>query len=74
MSRIATKRLAKGEVSARCFTLNRNLNDATVLAELNDLRADGGTPTGCTLLKAEDLQEWIISLSVLGESVYAGCE
>lgn len=31
-----------------------------------------GPPTGCKLLKADDLKEWIFEVSVLGESVYQG--
>lgn len=33
-----------------------------------------GFPTGCEILKADDLAEWIFSLKVLGESLYAGGE
>lgn len=30
--------------------------------------------TGCKLIQADDLECWIISLTVLGESIYAGGE
>jgi ubiquitin-conjugating enzyme E2 W len=39
--------------------------------ELTELRASGA-PAGCALLQADDLQTWLFSISVLGESVYAG--
>lgn len=32
-----------------------------------------GPPTGCALLQCDDLETWLISISVLGdETVYAG--
>lgn len=40
--------------------------------ELQDLQAN--CPVGCRLLQADDLETWIIAVSVLGESVYAGEE
>jgi len=41
--------------------------------ELNDLKAEGGTPVGCQLYKVEDnLLEWFLTISVLGETVYEG--
>ncbi|GAA6064726.1 hypothetical protein JCM10212_005849 [Sporobolomyces blumeae] len=44
--------------------------------ELNDLRTNG-PPTGCRIIQAEDFEEWIFGLRVLGdetETVYAGEE
>ena len=40
--------------------------------ELTELRKPGGTPEGCVLLQADDLQTWTFSIEVLGESVYKG--
>ncbi|KAM0790672.1 hypothetical protein ACM66B_004531 [Microbotryomycetes sp. NB124-2] len=37
--------------------------------ELLELKTNG-PPTGCELIEANDLAQWIISLKVLGESVY----
>ena len=31
-------------------------------------------PPGCDILQADDLETWIIKLSLLGETVYAGGE
>jgi len=39
--------------------------------ELKELQSQGA-PTGITLLNAENLEEWILSIEVLGESQYAG--
>ncbi|GAA5986084.1 hypothetical protein JCM10908_006400 [Rhodotorula pacifica] len=41
--------------------------------ELADLQTKG-CPTGCRILQAENLEEWIIALRVLGETVYEGEE
>ncbi|KAK4052403.1 hypothetical protein OIV83_002205 [Microbotryomycetes sp. JL201] len=37
--------------------------------ELLELKTNG-PPTGCELIEANDLSQWIISLKVLGESLY----
>jgi len=49
----------------------RNLSTKRLTKELQELQ-NGGTPVGCTMIKCENLQEWIISLEVLGETVYQG--
>ncbi|GAA5955691.1 hypothetical protein JCM10213_003032 [Rhodosporidiobolus nylandii] len=41
--------------------------------ELTELQTRG-PPTGCRIIQAENLEEWIIALQVLGESVYEGEE
>ncbi|ORY75972.1 ubiquitin-conjugating enzyme/RWD-like protein [Leucosporidium creatinivorum] len=41
--------------------------------ELTELKTNG-PPTGCTLIQADDLECWVVSLQVLGESVYEGEE
>ncbi|POY70958.1 hypothetical protein BMF94_6020 [Rhodotorula taiwanensis] len=41
--------------------------------ELSDLQTKG-CPTGCRVIQAENLEEWIIALRVLGETVYDGEE
>lgn len=41
---------------------------AKELAELNSK----GCPTGCSILQANDLESWIIQLSVLGDTLYEG--
>ncbi len=38
---------------------------------MTDLKRNG-LPTGITLVKADDLREWLFDLEVLGESVFAG--
>lgn len=37
--------------------------------EIADLKANG-CPAGCDILRADDLAEWVITLQVLGETVY----
>ncbi|SAM83273.1 related to ubiquitin-conjugating enzyme [Ustilago sp. UG-2017a] len=37
--------------------------------ELSDLRLQG-TPEGCAIIRADDLQEWQFSIEVLGNSLY----
>ncbi|GAA5874762.1 hypothetical protein JCM3774_003430 [Rhodotorula dairenensis] len=39
--------------------------------ELSDLQTKG-CPTGCRVIQAENLEEWIIAVRVLGETVYEG--
>lgn len=39
--------------------------------ELAELKGSG-MPEGCALLRADDLETWVISIAVLGESLYAG--
>ncbi|KAI0791774.1 UBC-like protein [Abortiporus biennis] len=39
--------------------------------ELADIK-NHGTPTGITLLKADDFETWYLTLEVLGESLYKG--
>lgn len=41
--------------------------------ELAELQQKG-PPAGCRLIQAENLEEWVIALQVLGESVYEGGE
>ncbi|KWU46026.1 UBC-like protein [Rhodotorula sp. JG-1b] len=41
--------------------------------ELSDLQTKG-CPTGCRVVQAENLEEWIIAVRVLGETVYEGEE
>ncbi|GAA6040160.1 hypothetical protein NBRC10512_001249 [Rhodotorula toruloides] len=41
--------------------------------ELAELQQKG-PPAGCRLIQAENLEEWVIALQVLGESVYEGEE
>ncbi|TNY22601.1 ubiquitin-conjugating enzyme/RWD-like protein [Rhodotorula diobovata] len=41
--------------------------------ELTELQTKG-PPAGCRVLQADNLEEWIVALSVLGESVFAGEE
>lgn len=74
MSRIATKRLQK--------VRSRTRTPASVMTlthcgpgeqELSDLQTKG-CPTGCRVIQAENLEEWIIALRVLGETVYDGEE
>ncbi|BGP57203.1 hypothetical protein JCM8202v2_004843 [Rhodotorula sphaerocarpa] len=40
---------------------------------MSDLQTKG-CPTGCRVIQAENLEEWIIALRVLGETVYEGGE
>jgi ubiquitin-conjugating enzyme E2 W len=39
--------------------------------ELSDINLRG-TPAGITLIRANDLQEWIMGVECLGESLYKG--
>lgn len=39
--------------------------------ELNELKLNG-CPTGIELIKADDLQTWVFTVEVLGESVFKG--
>ncbi|BGP50367.1 hypothetical protein JCM10450v2_006286 [Rhodotorula kratochvilovae] len=41
--------------------------------ELTELQTKG-PPAGCRIVQAENLEEWIVALAVLGESVYEGEE
>ena len=73
--RIANKRLTK-ELAGKwlvieLFDKNRKKERSWLIFSPSDIHKSG-SPTGTTLLDAENLKEWKFTLSVLGESVYEG--
>ena len=72
MAPIATKRLAKGP-NCPSDAFQPSCSKGPKLTELNDLKAEGGTPIGCQIYKVEDnLLEWFLTISVLGDTVFEG--